>query len=592
MKNNSLKLIKSKRYLVLFTFFIFSRVIFLDSDLPSFDIFNYQPIDEFWYNNAAFNLFRFGDIEHKILPYVESDSLPTNIFQNLLTFITLKTFGNNYFGLRMSSVIASLGIFGLFYLTLQNYISKSQQRDVWKSTISQFVVFGCAVYLAFDFPFLLASRVSEPTIFRMLSLAILMYFFSSSFAHKHIGLPWFTFASGFIAFSAVLYVYPSNAFLIPAIWGICIYANWNRSIKRLAFYTFLFVIGGIICILSYEYTLRLFYGKSYIDQLAVYTGFVERVNLPNSVNTTGPSFIKKSLTNIFGIVSTNIFRFNPILLITWLAALPIVIVNVYKKYLLNQAFLLLILIFFFIQLIFINDYYYRKLVFLLPLVLLTIASGLNLFLFSLQNRRAVFGYRIYLFVVSLFVVIVFFMNCVPKFIGKDVLLHQKYIIAFALIGQLGFLTFARKKLTLNLFSNFMLVLLIVPSLYFAGRYIFINPTFTYKKTMNDLSQYVNGKLMVGGMSTGFRLYNNYFSVIDGYGYKNTEEGKKKYAVLLDKILNEKGKKYSILYKSPGNSLFHAENIVYLGKIKLVMSLELDKNPIAPESIGLYEYITK
>lgn len=590
MSNNHFITNRGVLYFLLLTLFILSRVLFLDADLPSFNIFNYQPIDEFWYNNMAFNLHRYSDIQHRILPYVESDSIPSNIFQNLITYITLVMFGNNYYGLRMASVIASFGILVLFYYTIRNYTNTSQKDTVEKQKLSRIVTVACMIYLAFDFSFLLASRVSEPTIFRMLSLAILMYFFSSASAQKHFTSNWFTLASGFIAFASVLFVYPSNAFLVPAIWGICIYSKWDYSFKGSAVQTLIFLAGGIICMVFYEFTLRIFFGKSFIDQLALYAGFVERVNLPGATEAAGPGLIKKSLTNIFGIFSTNIFRFNPILLMTWLAALPIVVMNVYKKRSSKEVFLLLVLFFFFIQLVFINDYYYRKLVFLLPLVLLTIAVAVKSFPRVIENARALLVYRVYLFVIAVFAVVVFLINCVPRWIGSDVITDQKYVILSFLVLQLVFLAKARNKIASLPVLATMLILLLAPSIYFSGRYIFISPTYTYKNTMRSISNYADGKLMVGGMSTGFRLYNGYKPVIDGYGFKNTEVGRRQYAVLLDSILQEKAEKYTILYKSPGNSLFHAGNSVYNGKIKPVLTLKLDKNPGPDESIALYKYI--
>ena len=190
----------------------------------------------------------------------------------------------------------------------------------------------------------------------------------------------------------------------------------------------------------------------------------------------------------------------------------------------------------------------------------------------------------------MFVILIFLMNCVPKYIGKDVLTDQKYILAPALAAQLCFFIFLRKSMNMHSFFYIMLFLLITPSLYLSGRYIFLNPTFTYKNTMAALSLYSNDKLMVGGMSTSFRLYNSYIPILDCYGYKNTKIGRSKYAFLLNRALLEKGEKYSILYQSSGNSLFHADNIVYNGKIKLLMTLDLDKNSGSSDSIGLYRYI--
>lgn len=109
-------------FLLLCALFFISRVAFLDSDLPPWDVCQYQPIDELYYSITAFNIYHYGDILHKVIPYVESDSSTENLLGNLLASITLFLFGNNYYGMRMSSVLAAFFIFVMMYFTLKNYL--------------------------------------------------------------------------------------------------------------------------------------------------------------------------------------------------------------------------------------------------------------------------------------------------------------------------------------------------------------------------------------------------------------------------------------------------------------------------------------
>ena len=68
--------IKPRRKVIILLFlcilFLFSRAIFLDSDLPPWDVFNYQPIDELYYSLTAFEIYHHGDVAHRVSSYSET----------------------------------------------------------------------------------------------------------------------------------------------------------------------------------------------------------------------------------------------------------------------------------------------------------------------------------------------------------------------------------------------------------------------------------------------------------------------------------------------------------------------------------------
>ena len=91
--------------------FVFLRLIHLDADTPTFKLMSFASIDEFYYSMCAFNLFHFGTFTDTSLPLTDMDATPLAFLLNVFQTITLKVFGNNYFGLRFGSGLCSLVIF-------------------------------------------------------------------------------------------------------------------------------------------------------------------------------------------------------------------------------------------------------------------------------------------------------------------------------------------------------------------------------------------------------------------------------------------------------------------------------------------------
>ena len=139
-------------FIVLCILFLLSRIIFLDSDSPKWDISNYQPIDELYYSTTAFNLYHYHDWQHQVLSYVPSDSSSENLLGNILCFSTLSVFGNNYFGLRMASVLAAFGVFVLMLFILKNYLTRRKFANIdLSSNYVSVIILICLLYLLCDF---------------------------------------------------------------------------------------------------------------------------------------------------------------------------------------------------------------------------------------------------------------------------------------------------------------------------------------------------------------------------------------------------------------------------------------------------------
>jgi hypothetical protein len=207
--------------------FLASRAIFLDRDLPSWGVAQLQPLDEFVYTISAFDLYRYGSTAHRVVDFVPSDALPTSLLENVMTAITLALFGNNYYGLRVASVIAGAGVFVTLYVLLRRHASPagtSPQRGLAGALPLLFLG-----YLVADFGFDMAARVAEPSIFQMLAM-VLVLLAASSRADRQPSAAW-AFALGAIATAAWLFVYTFNSFVAAAVLLTLVVESYHGGVR-------------------------------------------------------------------------------------------------------------------------------------------------------------------------------------------------------------------------------------------------------------------------------------------------------------------------------------------------------------------------
>ena len=81
----------------------FLRIIYIDADVPAWGVSTYMPIDEGIYAELALNLLTFGSIDPNQYfqgqyEFLVSAQATINVFGNLVTYVTLLLFGDNYFG--------------------------------------------------------------------------------------------------------------------------------------------------------------------------------------------------------------------------------------------------------------------------------------------------------------------------------------------------------------------------------------------------------------------------------------------------------------------------------------------------------------
>ena len=146
------------------------RFVSLDKDLPPYGVGAFNAPDEGLYACMGLNLYNYGSISPSVqllddmtVTTYTAYHLKTNIIMNYMIYICMKIFGDNYFGFRFSIVLISLLNF-LLIAQITNVLVKKYGKDYEKD---RWIIALVMAFFTFSFPFLIASRVVEPTVLRM-----------------------------------------------------------------------------------------------------------------------------------------------------------------------------------------------------------------------------------------------------------------------------------------------------------------------------------------------------------------------------------------------------------------------------------------
>lgn len=537
--------------LLLFSFFI-SRIIFLDSDLPPWKISEYQSIDELYYTLGSFNIFNHFTYNHVTFDFLLEPKYVTNWLEEIITYISLMLFGNNYYGLRMSSVFSGLAIVLMVNYILYYYKNNFLNKDI---NIKYTLVF-VSLYMLIDFSFTLSNRVAEPTIYRILAIMILFVFIliiSKNTLNKRK-----SFLIGFLSFSAFIYVYTTNLFILPAIGLSILFFSYRRgfriSICNILTYLFGILISFFLFLIVYKYIV----GGNYIENFLYTFSLVS-----NRVN-------ENFYSNIINLLSTNIFRFNTSFLFLTMFCLPWFIYIVFIKRNTVNIILFNLILMFLIQTLFVNDYFHRKLILLFPLLMMMISIVYLHKDFLLEKINCCIYIK---GAVVLYLFIIFYISY--KMIDNSLVeinFLNKFILIITLIFILSYLLELKIKLYKIVLFFFMFS---STNIFMNCKYIYSNPTYKYKNVMINLSNDINNEY-VAGWSHAIRLYNNCRPLMSKYVYsyldKNIEKEHKQ------NLIDNYGLKYEIGLLKTGS-----ENIDGFTLIKI-----LDINEVAGRKLGLFK----
>lgn len=513
---------KSIAFYTLITLVYFSRVLFLESDLPPWGVAAYQPIDEGTYANLALNLINFGSINPNDYyagqyEFLMQSHVICNVVGNFFTALSLLIFGDNYFGLRIGVVFIGYLILILFCLTI-NELRKAYGREDKNAAIMALLL---VVALLASFVFFNATKAVEPSISRLLLVQLIIYcLIKPSISIRMKGL-----LVGFLAFASILFVYVTNLFIGIPVLAYAAYVFATQG-KRAGGSLVLFGLIGA--------GLALFLASIYYWCVWDTTPIANAINSVLIFESSGQSAgayamgAENLLRNIRAFFLSNaLFYLLPIMGIVFVCLIP----------LFRQAFkatggpilvLLMTMVGFFAQTVVSDDFVLRKAVVILPtLLLLFYCCYLGLTKMNKTSKSSPVGKIAVCLMTAVSLVVMIYVTYYrlfransPTFSRLDysdfdvVLLLINCILSSIIVVVFagGVLTKKYKIQVCSLFASVLICIAINTGLVL--NYNVLNQTYTEKEAMIELGEIADGKIVAGEYENGFTLYNDILPLLN------------------------------------------------------------------------------
>ncbi len=223
-----------------------------------------------------------------------------------------------------------------------------------------------------------------------------------------------------------------------------------------------------------------------------------------------------------------------------------------------------LLLFLVLQCVVINDFNFRKLLIIEPLLIIQlfyVFSYIPAFRRTLAlNPRGGKLYRAYWLVIGCF--FVFFMHLgsiKPVQLNTDIIINAQAVLP-AVFNRINLAVFVVVFLTVTLYFwgkrkmkeawlAIAFILILVPSLYLDACYVYTNQTYNFRDTMVELKDKVDGKVVAGGVAYGFRLYNDMMPVLDFYRFAESkrQDAVGDYIKILKRLFAEGRAEYSLQF---------------------------------------------
>ncbi|MGP8217524.1 MAG: ArnT family glycosyltransferase [Bacteroidia bacterium] len=340
-------------YILIFAGLLVFRFAYLDQDAPVWEIGNINQEDEPYYSEGAI-LKLCADEGRTVKGFERAKGEPNDMYNKPLAYACLKVFGNNYWGLRVPDVIASV-LFLLLIFSVFKTISPGN-KFIPVMMVILFTNFYLFVY----------SRYNNPEIYSIVAITLTLWVFTRYGYEKPLPL----IISGLVASFSVLFVYPMNLFL-PAALGLFILI---KAIVQKKFALPLYFFAGCVCCSLFLLLCLWLIGSS------VFLKYGSNLTYANSYDIfTDTHSVKSVFMNFFrsitSVTNTGYFRYQLPLLIGIFAAIPILVFKARNKNDANGDLSLLILLLIAIQLVqnyFIVSFPFKKMIVVLPVTAIAI----------------------------------------------------------------------------------------------------------------------------------------------------------------------------------------------------------------------------
>jgi hypothetical protein len=384
--------------LVIFTVLFFvSRIWIIEGDLAPFQLTQVQKLDAQYYVMAAFEWLD-GKYEPRPISGVVS-VIPNGLFYNAIVYLNLLILGQNYYGFRLNVVVVSCTSSLLFsYLFYRRF-----GRASLLITLPTFLL---------SFPWFMASLEVEPTTYRTFHMALFCGLFAFLHAKKLCDTLYGRFALFCSALFGPFFVYPTNLFIIFALYAFYFLRGLQRRQVRFIFVTIL-VSGAawLLVAVTWVAVTVLAFGKlsTVLDFFSTFTDRVTDVTNPRA--TIWYQIVGK----FWDIELFGLFRETPLVFYLYLIGLVAMIIVLFMEVMkrnpgygdsdsrfrggFNLIMPLLSLALFF-QTLFVNDYPLKKLSILVPFILLGALFVFEFIVRAVRLPLAVFCTALSVYMVS------------------------------------------------------------------------------------------------------------------------------------------------------------------------------------------------
>lgn len=345
--------------IVIITALIIARFLYLDQDAPAYMIGGITQEDEPYYCLGAISRYNADqDRVIKGLEHINGDGLM--LYSSHIVYLSLKVFGNTYWGLRLPCVLISLCIILLLYDILR------------RQKVDKTILLLVMLYMFTDFYFFLFSRFETPQIYSMLAITWVLWLYFKYGMASNRGI----FLIGFFVFFSVSFIYAYNAFLIMVFGLLSVFQSCNqKSVKPLVFFS----SGIITCMLLYLGTLMAINSSvgELITVLSGHGGGIEGVKSSEMLGMNFLAHIKNIYGKLIQLPVTNLFRYNLSVLLLFFFTFPFMFRQVLREKSEKHLMFLLFVFALILQSYLAVSYPFKKLIVVFPVVVLVLADVLT-----------------------------------------------------------------------------------------------------------------------------------------------------------------------------------------------------------------------
>lgn len=480
------------------------RFVYLDQDQPANNLSGFTQGDEPYYCYAAVHdqmVSRPGFPE----TFVNSHSHISGLHNYLTTKLSFSLFGYNYTGMRLVSVMGSLLVIWLLFISLFRYYKEERNPILW---------FLFALFLLVDPYFLITSRLQNPQIDSIVWLSIGLYFV---YTYSRTSKPIYLVLAVFVHVFTVLFVYPYTLF---ALLGLGFYILFLSFKKRSPVYMYYAIIGALMAILLF---VSILYARGstpldFIHNLLRYNVEKSEVGLK--------SFSSIDLTKApLQIFYSNLIRYNLFYLLLF-GGLILVVIKRFRSMEDPLIFTTFVIAAAFIQCTFVVSYPFKKWVAIFP-YFATLIIPIYLHFKALLEENSRLKFIAAVGICMAMIVAYFNMHITNNheywkgfdygFIYKNpsLMLRWTPFVIFS-ISALLFLVIIFNKKLFNPLTQTIGVIVLMGSIAMSYELLYKEPRYEYKTFLQDSAPILNGKIIVGDLSHAYTFYNNSLVLVSYY----------------------------------------------------------------------------